>query len=140
MTNQIKHRGIVEKIDGSHIQVRIVQTSACSSCSIKSHCNASESKDKIIDVYNINESNYYVGQEVNLIGTTSMGMHAVMIAFCIPFIVMILSLFIAMYITHDELKSALVALLSLIPIYVVIYLFRNKMIKKFSFSLEFINN
>lgn len=140
MTNQIKHRGIVEKIDGSHIQVRIVQTSACSSCSIKSHCNASESKDKIIDVYNINESNYYVGQEVNLIGTTSMGMHAVMIAFCIPFIVMILSLFIAMYITHDEFKSALVALLSLIPIYVVIYLFRNKMIKKFSFSLEFINN
>ena len=33
MTDIIKHRGIVENIEGSHVRVRIVQTSACSACS-----------------------------------------------------------------------------------------------------------
>lgn len=50
MTDIIKHRGIVENIEGSHVRVRIVQTSACSACSVKEHCNASESKEKLIDV------------------------------------------------------------------------------------------
>ena len=56
MADIIKHRGIVEKIDGSHIVVRIVQTSACSACSAKGLCNASESKEKQIDVYEVNPS------------------------------------------------------------------------------------
>ena len=30
--NTIKHLGIVEKIQGSHLSVRIVQTSACAAC------------------------------------------------------------------------------------------------------------
>ena len=53
MTDIIKHRGIVENIEGSHVRVRIVQTSACSACSVKGHCNASESKEKLIDVFDM---------------------------------------------------------------------------------------
>ena len=52
MTDKIKHLGIVESINGSYLKVRIVQTSACSACSIKGHCSAAESKEKLIDVYN----------------------------------------------------------------------------------------
>ena len=44
----IRDRGIVENISGSHLQVRIVQTSACASCSIKGHCSSSDTKEKII--------------------------------------------------------------------------------------------
>ena len=56
MTDIIKHRGIVENIEGSHVRVRIVQTSACSACSVKGHCNASESKEKLIDVFDMKAS------------------------------------------------------------------------------------
>ena len=49
MTNIIKHQGTVEHIEGTHVQVRIIQTSACSSCSAKSLCHSSESKEKLID-------------------------------------------------------------------------------------------
>ena len=65
MADIIKHRGIVEKINGSHVVVRIVQTSACSACSAKGLCNASESKDKQIDEYAVNPS-YRIGEEVVL--------------------------------------------------------------------------
>lgn len=141
MADIIKHRGIVENIKGSHVQVRIVQTSACSACSVKGHCNASESKEKLIDVFDVKASSYRVGEEVMLYGTTSMGMQAVWLAFGVPFLVLLITLFVAMRLTDgDELKSALIALLALVPYYLIIYVCRNKLSKKFSFTLEPIKN
>ena len=95
MTDIIKHRGIVENIEGSHVRVRIVQTSACSACSVKGHCNASESKEKLIDVFDMKASSYRIGEEVMIYGTTSMGMQAVLLAFGVPFLVLLITLFIS---------------------------------------------
>ena len=50
MADTIKHQGIVENINGTHLQVRIVQTSACAACSIKGHCTSADAKEKLIDV------------------------------------------------------------------------------------------
>ena len=136
MSDIIKHRGRVESVDGSHIIVRIIQTSACSGCSIKSHCNASESKEKLIDVYEANAS-YQIGEEVVLCGTTSMGMQAVLLAFGVPLIILVLALGVTMYMTDDDaLISSLVGLLSIVPYYLVIYFCKDKLKKTFSFTIE----
>ena len=136
MTDIIKHRGRVEKVEGSHVVVRIVQTSACSACSIKGHCNASESKEKLIDVYEVNAS-YQVGEEVVLCGTTSMGMQAVLLAFGVPLFILLLALAISMHLTNDDaLISSLVGLLSIVPYYLVIYFCKDKLKKTFSFTIE----
>ena len=140
MADIIKHRGIVENIDGSHIQVRIVQTSACSACSIKGHCNASESKDKLIDVYDNNPADYYKGQNVMVNGTTSMGMQAVILAFGVPFLVLFIALYATIRITGNELTAAVAGLLALVPYYFVIYMCRKKLSRKFFFTIEPINN
>ena len=136
MADIIKHRGIVEKIDGSHIVVRIVQTSACSACSAKGVCNASESKEKQIDVYEVNPA-YRIGEEVILCGTTSMGMKAVLLAFGIPVFLLLVALFVTMRVTDgDALLSAIVALVAVVPYYAVLYLMKDKMNKTFSFVIE----
>ena len=136
MADIIKHRGLVEKIDGSHVVVRIVQTSACSACSAKGLCNASESKEKQIDVYEVNPA-YRIGEEVVLCGSTSMGMKAVFLAFGIPVLLLLAALFVTMRITDgDALLAAAVALLAVVPYYVVIYLMKDKMNKTFSFVIE----
>ena len=136
MADLIKHRGIVEKIDGSHVVVRIVQTSACSTCSAKGLCNASESKEKQIDVYEVNPA-YRIGEEVVLCGSTSMGMKAVFLAFGIPVLLLLAALFVTMRITDgDALLAATVALLAVVPYYVVLYLMKDKMNKTFSFVIE----
>lgn len=140
MADIIKHRGIVENIDGSHIQVRIVQTSACSACSVKGHCNASESKDKLIDVYENHSAEYYIGQNVMVHGTTSMGMQAVLLAFGVPFLVLFIALYATLQITGDELTAALAGLLALFPYYLIIYMCRGKLSRKFFFTIEPINN
>ena len=136
MADIIKHRGLVEKIDGSHVVVRIVQTSACSACSAKGLCNASESKEKQIDVYEVNPA-YRIGEEVVLCGSTSMGMKAVFLAFGIPVLLLLAALFVTMRITDgDALLAAAVALLAVVPYFVVIYLMKDKMNKTFSFVIE----
>ncbi|MBQ3189851.1 MAG: SoxR reducing system RseC family protein [Bacteroides sp] len=136
MADIIKHRGIVEKIEGSHVVVRIVQTSACSACSAKGLCNASESKEKQIDVYEVNPS-YRIGEEVVLCGSTSMGMRAVLLAFGIPVLLLLAALFVTMRVTDgDALLSSIVALLAVIPYYLVIYLMKDKLNKTFSFVIE----
>ena len=136
MADIIKHRGIVEKVEGAHVVVRIVQTSACAACSAKGLCNASESKEKQIDVYEVNAS-CQVGEEVVLIGTTSMGMRAVALAFGVPLLLLILALFVTMRVTDgDALVSSLVALLAVVPYYLVIYFMKDKLNKTFSFTIE----
>ena len=136
MADIINHRGIVEKVEGSHVVVRIVQTSACAACSAKGLCNASESKEKQIDVYEVNAS-YRIGEEVVLCGTTSMGMRAVFLAFGIPMLLLLVALFVTMRVTDgDALVSSLVALFAVVPYYLVIYFMKDKLNKTFSFTIE----
>ena len=136
MADIIKHRGIVEKVDGTHITVRIVQTSACAACSAKGLCNASESKEKQIDVYEANPS-YQIGEEVVLCGTTSMGMRAVLFAFGVPLLIVMIALGVSMKMTDDNaLFSSFIALLSVIPYYIVIYASKEKLNRTFSFTIE----
>ena len=50
MSQQIRHEGKIESIDGEHIVVRITQKSACLSCKLSGRCLASERKGKTVDV------------------------------------------------------------------------------------------
>ncbi len=139
MANTIKHQGIVENIKGSHLQVRIIQTSACASCSIKGHCSSADTKEKLIDVTDDNVSSYQPGDRVWVIGELSMGVMAVLLAFILPFLVLIFSLFIFMAIWNDELGSALCSLALLIPYYYILWLNKSRLGKKFSFSISPMN-
>jgi sigma-E factor negative regulatory protein RseC len=139
MANVITHQGIIESIEGACISVRIVQTSACASCSVKGHCSSADSKEKIVEV-NAPVSTYAIGDCVLVAGQTSMGMMAVLLAFVIPFFVVFLSLFVCMHVWDgNELLSGLISLGLLIPYYFVVWLNRAGLKKNFSFTLK-LNN
>lgn len=135
MANTIKHQGIVENINGSCLQVRIVQTSACAACSIKGHCTSADTKEKLIDVTDADPASYQVGDRVWVMGELSMGMRAVLYAFVFPFLLLVAGLFLFMALWGDELGASLCALVLLIPYYYIIWLNRARMKRKFSFSI-----
>ena len=139
MANTIKHQGIVENIQGSHLSVRIIQTSACAACSAKGHCSSADSKDKVIDITDTAASSYQVGEQVMIIGETSMGMMAVVLAFVIPFVLLITSLFIFMAWMENELYAALSSLIILVPYYFILWLNKVRLKQKFSFTIKPIN-
>jgi sigma-E factor negative regulatory protein RseC len=137
MSDIIQHVGTVESIAGNHVRVRIVQTSACATCAAHKYCNSSESKEKMIDVYTKDAVHYQVGQTVKVLGTTSMGMRAVLWAFGVPFVVLVAVLYATWMVTGgDEPLSALAALASLALYYLVLYFCRGKMAKRFVFTIS----
>ena len=140
MANTIKHQGIVENINGSHLSVRIIQTSACSACSAKGHCSSADSKEKLIDIIDSAASTYQVGQQVMVVGEMSMGMKAILLAFVFPFLLLIASLFILMAVTDDELYASLFSLVLLVPYYFILWLNKSRLKQEFSFTIKPINN
>jgi len=138
--NTIKHLGIVENIQGSHLSVKIVQTSACAACSVKGHCSSADSKDKIIDIIDTAAASYQVGENVMVVGETSMGMQAVALAFIIPFVLLIFTLFLFMALIENELYAALLSLAVLVPYYYILWLNKTRLKQKFSFTIKPINN
>ena len=112
MANTIRHQGIVENIEGSHLQVRIVQTSACATCSIKGHCTSADTKEKLIDIVESESHTYRQGDKVWVLGELSMGMQAVLLAFVIPLILIVVTLFVGMALFADELRAVLCVPLS----------------------------
>ena len=139
MADTIKHQGIVENINGSHLQVRIIQTSACASCSVKGHCTSADTKEKLVDVADADAASYQPGDRVWVTGQLSMGVMAVLLAFVVPFLVLVVSLFVFMAIWNDELGAALGALFLLVPYYFILWLNKSRLGKKFSFSIQPMN-
>ncbi len=137
MSNKIKHSGRIESVEDNCIKVRIVQTSACASCSVAVNCNASDKKDKIVNVYNFCSQNHYKqGDTVTVTASVQMGMNAVILAFGIPFLIIIAVLFVMIAFTHNEAVSAIVSLLMLFPYYIFLYCRRDKLRERLSFGIE----
>jgi sigma-E factor negative regulatory protein RseC len=136
MSNKIKHSGVVENILGDSVQVRIVQTSACAACKVAGYCNASESKEKLVDVYHADTRNLRVGDVVTVTASTQVAAQALLLGFGLPFVVLVAVLIAVLLITGNEGAAALSGLGALVPYYAVLFLFRNRIRDKLSFSIE----
>lgn len=136
MSQKISHSGVVERIEGDCIKVRIVQTSACAACKVASHCNAAESKVKIVDVFGCDTTNYSTGQEVTVWASRDVANRALLLGFGVPFLLLVCVLLIALRLTANEGLAALWALGSLVPYYFALWLLRNRIQRGISFQIE----
>lgn len=132
----IEHSGIIQRIERGKVYVLIEQKSACSSCSANKYCSSSEKTNKIIDVECVDAERYNVGDRVNVVATLSMGRKAVLLAFIVPFLILIVSLFGLMAFTNDEIISGLLSILFLVPYYIYLWFKRYTMKKSFVFTLK----
>jgi len=133
---KISHTGIVESEENGHVRVKILQTSACSSCQVKAMCASAESKEKIIDVWNDSRS-FAIGEEVTVCGSMSMGRNAVVLAFVIPLVLMVLWMVAALKLLMLSEAWAVLGLLVLLTIYyAVLSVFKERLSRTFSFWIE----
>ena len=138
MRESINHNGVIEKVDGDTVYVKIIQQSACSGCHAKSMCAASESKEKIIEVSD-NSGRFHKNEEVLLCGQSSLGMQAVLLAFVLPLIVVVMTIVIGTSMQWEETTSGLTGLLLLVPYYCILYFLRDKLKRRFIFTLKKLN-
>ena len=138
MSESINHTGFVEKIDGDTVFVRITQQSACSGCHAQSMCSASEKKDKIIEVPD-RSGRFRVNEEVIICGQSSLGLQAVLLAFVFPLIIVFAAIVTGTSMQWEETTSGLTGLLLLVPYYCILYFLRDKLKKRFIFTLKKLN-
>lgn len=136
MANVIKHQGVIESIDGNVIRVKILQVSACASCNVKGYCTAADVKEKIVTVTDLNASTYQNGEKVWVVGQSSVGIVAILFAFVLPFLVVIVSLFVLMTIWSNELLASIGALAVLIPYYCILWLNKKRLANKLLFVIQ----
>ena len=135
MNSKIRHEGVIENIDGRNAKIRVLQASACATCKVAGHCNSSVGENKIVDVYADVNANHKVGDTVTIEMDTRQGFFAVWIGFVIPLILLIGISFGAIQIGVGEAVAAVSALLALIPYYIVVYLLRDRLRRRFSFCI-----
>ena len=133
----VKHDGVVTNVSGDVVCVRIVQTSACVSCKIAAHCNASDKKVKLVEVYGVKDANKYnVGQEVVVCASTDVATRALLYGFGLPLLLLVFVVFIVMWLISDEVIAGLCGLVTLVPYYLVLFMMRNRLRDKFRFWIE----
>jgi len=136
MSQKISHEGIIESIQGDCIKVRIIQTSACAACKVAGHCNASESKVKIVDVLGCDTAKYATGQKVTVWASRDVANKALLLGFGIPFLLLLGVLVAVLYLTNNEGVAALAAVGSLLPYYFLLWLRRDSIQHGISFQIE----
>ena len=154
----IKHDGIIIALneDGTAL-VRIVQTSACAACKAKAMCASAESAEKEMTVVLLGESapqksadfsgtpqamrrkgerrGFAIGDEVEVMVQQKMGWNAVVLAYLLPFFVMLIVMFVgnAIWAVREEILGT-VALCAMALYYLVLGMFKDKLQKEFSFT------
>ena len=145
----IKHDGIIIALNGDGTAlVRIVQTSACAACKAKAMCASAESAEKEMTVMLLGDGQWAVGDTVEVMVQQKMGWKAVVLAYLLPFFVMLAVMFIgngllamgdgATGLLGDEAKReavlGTVALCAMALYYLVLGMFKDKLQKEFSFT------
>ena len=136
MKNRIEHSGQVESVSDDKVRVRILQASACSACEAKALCHSSDSKEKII-VCRRNGQDYTAGEQVMVYGSMAMGRNAVILAFVVPLVVIVVWLFCAVGIFHiNELLAIGIMVILLAVYYLMLHLMNGVLSKQFEFWIE----
>ena len=148
----IKHDGIIIALneDGTAL-VRVVQTSACAACKAKAMCASAESAEKEMTAVLLSDNGrpmgygvldadkplleYKVGDAVEVMVQQRMGWKAVVLAYLLPFFVMLAVMLIgnAIWAVREEILGT-VALCAMALYYLVLGMFKDKLQKEFSFT------
>ena len=133
--SQVSHTGIVEGVADGCVSVRILQTSACAACKVAGHCNAAEAKEKMVDVCCADAAHYTVGQQVTVAASRAVARKALVLGFVMPFLLVVAVLVTVLYLTKNEGTAAMAALGSLIPYYLLLWLYRDRIQRDITFQI-----
>ena len=131
----IEHEGIIEHIDRDIAHVKIDSVSACASCHAKGACSAADQEEKYLDVP-LQGADYKQGDPVYVQIAKHLGFRAVLLGYVYPFLLLMAVLIGMIASGAAELRAGGVALLSIIPYYLLLYFFRDRISKSFTFSIK----
>ena len=102
-------------------------------------CGASDEQVRIINIpQNLTTATagYQVGDTVKLVLSATMGIKAVILAYGIPLVVLMVALLVFSQLGMEQLYVGLLSLAAVALYYIIFAIFRDKLDKEFVFSIE----
>jgi sigma-E factor negative regulatory protein RseC len=132
-TGTIEHEGIVKSSDNKSVTVSIISSSACSGCHAEGICSLSGQEEKMVEIPGL----YSVapGDSVKVLMKQSSGFTAVLFGYVMPLVLVLTILIILVSASVPELPAGIVSVAVLFPYYLILYLLRNRINKRFTFTL-----
>lgn len=134
-SSKIQHEGIVTKVTPQTLEVMIQSHSACSACHAKGACGMADAKQKLITIDQVH-GQFQVGDKVTVYASTNNAVYSVILAYVMPSILIIATIFFLEKSGSNELYAAISSLVLLAFYFFILYLFRNKISKKIKFTVE----
>ena len=126
----IEHEGIVSRVEGDRVYVKITSQSACGACKAREACGLAEAQEKIVEVTTPGAQQHYTAGESVTVGVRrSAGAVAVILAYVGALAAAVAAL------GWSEGRSALAALAAVGVYYCVLWLFRHKIEHTIHFSI-----
>jgi positive regulator of sigma E activity len=131
----IEHIGTVSSISPTETKVSIGVQSACAGCHASSACGVVDSKSRAITVQEVHPE-ISVGDEVKVIGSRSMGLKAVFLAYILPLLIVLATLVISLFIfdTTDQM-AGVISIGVLVPYYTALQFLKKKLSNDFTFRI-----
>ena len=107
--------------------------SACDTCKLKAMCPSS--KVKLVEVAK-EDLNLNKGDKVHVSLEEKQGQNALLLSYVIPFFILVFILILVKSLTKNDGIAGLAALGSLVPYYVLLHLFENKIKNKFKLTVK----
>lgn len=134
--NNICKEGIVKAIHDEEVEVEITVSSACSECHAKTICMPSDHKQETVMAKKLYNETFEIGDKVQLVLKGSAGNKAVVLAYLLPFIVLMVALLGTYAITKNELAGVVVSLILVIVYYFYLKKHNKKIEKEFVFYVK----
>jgi sigma-E factor negative regulatory protein RseC len=129
----IMHEGTVTGTENGSVIVRLSPGTACIGCHAGESCSVAGNADKYVKVQEV--SGIETGQKVVVSMCESQGFLAVFLSYFLPLVILMGSLIICISLSINELISGLISLALLFPYYALLYIFRSRLNRKFTFKL-----
>ena len=131
----VSHDGIVSAVRQGLVTVTVTVNSACHQCHAHGSCGFAESKDKTLEIATPEWERYHVGDAVVVTVNESLGLGAALLAYLLPAALLLAVLMPLLHLMSEPL-AVLLTLAALALYYMVLYLCRNKLQKKFTIGLS----
>ena len=136
-TGDILHYGTVVGQNGNKLKVRIQVEGACEHCRVKGGCAAAGNKDRLLEVPLPDSGpSFETGETVRIRMHPHSGMKAVLYAYVLP-VLLLMGVVISLYACAAAEEAVALAALGVLTLYYAgLYLYRRRIDRKFSLSVE----
>jgi len=133
--NSITHEGVIENISDNKLFIRLSRLPACADCHAKGICSVPDSADGEVMVAD-EETGIVQGDHVVVSITRSHAYRALLLGYVLPFVLVLTTMILFTAFQVKEWIAALISLSILIPYYLIIRQFSDRIDRSFNFNVN----